>query len=58
MAYGSIPMGPSELYLQLLKGEITPEDYAKQAKKRIQNEAGERPKGKRTAAQRQRATRR
>ena len=56
MAYGSIPMGPSGLYLQLLKGEITPEDYAKRAKKRIQNEANERPKGKRTATQRQRAT--
>jgi hypothetical protein len=50
-------MGPSELYLQLLKGEITPEDYAKRAKKRIQSEANERPKGKRTATQRQRATR-
>ena len=36
MAYGSIQTGPSELYLQLLKGEITPEDYAKRAKKRIQ----------------------
>lgn len=58
MAYGSIPMGPSELYLQLLKGEITPENYAKQAKRRIQNEANERPKGKRSATQRQRATRR
>ena len=58
MAYGSIPMGPSELYLRLLKGEITPEDYAKQAKKRIQNEANERPQGRRTATQRQRVTRR
>ena len=35
MGYGSIPMGPSELYLQLLKGEISPEMYAKQAKKRL-----------------------
>jgi hypothetical protein len=57
MAYGSIPMGPSELYLQLLKGEITPETYAEKAKKRIQSEANERPKGKRTATQRQRAPR-
>ncbi|HEX6455184.1 MAG TPA: hypothetical protein VF009_01550 [Solirubrobacterales bacterium] len=55
MAYGSIPTGPSELYLQLLKGEISPEDYAKQAKKRIQDEARERPRGKRTATQRQQA---
>jgi GAF domain-containing protein len=46
---------PSELYLQLLKGEITPEDYAQRAKKRIQDEARERPKGLRTATQRQRA---
>jgi hypothetical protein len=58
MAYGSIPTGPSELYLQLLKGDISPEDYAKQAKKRIQDEAREKPKGTRTATQRQRATRR
>jgi hypothetical protein len=56
MAHGSIPMGPSELYLQLLKGEITPEAYAKQAKKRIQSEANERPRGKRTATQGQRAS--
>jgi hypothetical protein len=43
MAHGSIPTGPSALYLRLLKGEITPEDYAKQAKKRIQEEARKRP---------------
>lgn len=55
MAYGSIPTGPSELYLQLLKGEIKPEDYAKRAKKRLQDEARERPKGLKTATQRQRA---
>lgn len=58
MAYGSIPTGPSELYLQLLKGEISPEDYAERAKKRIQDEARERPRSKRTATQRQRAARR
>jgi hypothetical protein len=52
MAYGSIQTGPSELYLQLLKGEITPEDYAKRVKKRIQDEARERPAA--TTAQRQR----
>lgn len=56
MASGSIPMGPSELYLQLLKGKITPEDYAKKAKKRIQSEASERPRGNRTGIQRQQAT--
>jgi hypothetical protein len=57
MGYGSIPTGPSEIYLQLLKGEISPEDYARQAKKRIQSEARERPRGRRTATQRQRAKR-
>jgi hypothetical protein len=57
MEYGSIPTGPSELYLRLLKGEISPQDYAKQAKKRLQDEARERPKGRRTATQRQRAKR-
>lgn len=56
MEYGSIRIGPSELYLQLLKGQISPEDYAKRAKKRIQSEASERPRGKRSATQRQRAT--
>lgn len=43
MAYGSIPTGPSDLYLRLLKGEITPEAYAKQVKKRIHEEARKRP---------------
>jgi hypothetical protein len=57
MEYGSIPTGPSELYLQLLKGEISPQDYAEQAKKRLQDEARERPRGKRTATQRQRVSR-
>ena len=57
MGYGSIPTGPSEIYLQLLKGEISPEDYARQAKKRIQSEARERPRGRRAATQRQRAKR-
>lgn len=38
MAHGSIPTGPSELYLNLLKGKISPEDYAKQAKKRVHEE--------------------
>jgi hypothetical protein len=57
MEYGSIPTGPSELYLRLLKGEISPQDYAKQAKKRLQDEARERPKGRRTATQRERSKR-
>lgn len=43
MGHGSIPAGPSELYLELLKGKISPEDYAKKAKKRVQREARERP---------------
>ena len=32
---GSIPAGPSEQYLRLLKGEITPGEYAKSVKKRV-----------------------
>ncbi len=32
---GSIPTGPSEQYLRLLKGEITPEEYAKSVEKRV-----------------------
>jgi hypothetical protein len=39
MAHGSIPTGPSDLYLNLLKGTISPEDYAKKAKKRVREEA-------------------
>lgn len=43
MAHGSIPTGPSELYLSLLKGKITPEAYAKKAKKRVHEEARKPP---------------
>lgn len=43
MAQGSIPTGPSDLYLRLLRGTISPEDYAKQAKKRVQEEARKHP---------------
>lgn len=32
---GSVPTGPSEAYLRLLKGQITPEDYTKGVKKRV-----------------------
>lgn len=53
MAHGSIPTGPSELYLSLLKGKITPEDYAKRAKKRVHEESRKPPVG--TGAQPQRA---
>lgn len=42
MAHGSVPAGPSSLYLNLLKGKISAEDYAKQAKKRVQ-EASRKP---------------
>ncbi len=52
---GSIPAGPSEQYLLLLKGEITPEEYAKSVKERVDarpNGKEERSQG--TAAQRQR----
>lgn len=53
MGHGSIPTGPSELYLALLKGKITPEDYAKKAKQRVHRESRERPAE--TGAQPQRA---
>ena len=43
MNFGSVPTGPSELYLKLLKGEITAEEYAKQAKKRVRDEARQKP---------------
>lgn len=43
MAHGSIPTGPSTLYLNLLKGKISPEDYAKQAKKRVHEDARKPP---------------
>jgi hypothetical protein len=43
MAHGSIPAGPSSLYLSLLKGKITAEDYAKQAKKRVQEDSRKHP---------------
>jgi hypothetical protein len=32
---GSVPTGPSEQYLRLLKGQISPEEYAKNVKKRV-----------------------
>jgi hypothetical protein len=52
MAHGSIPTGPSKLYLRLLKGEIEPADYAKQAKKRAHADARKRPVATRAQAQR------
>lgn len=52
MAHGSIPTGPSELYLRLLKGEVSPEDYAKQAKKRGQEESRKWPAASGTRPQR------
>lgn len=44
MASGSIAVGPSELYLGLLKGTISPEEYAKRARKRIQEESRRPPR--------------
>lgn len=43
MAHGSIPAGPSPLYLSLLKGKITAEDYAKQVKKRVYQDSRKPP---------------
>lgn len=36
--FGSISIGPSELYLMLLKREIEPAEYVKRAKKQVQDE--------------------
>jgi hypothetical protein len=52
MAHGSMPPGPSDLYLDLLKGKISPEEYAKRAKKRLHEEARKQPSS--TSAQSQR----
>jgi hypothetical protein len=51
MAHGSIPAGPSSLYLSLLKGKISAEDYAKQAKKRVHEDFRKPPAGSADAAQ-------
>jgi hypothetical protein len=32
---GSVPTGPSEEYLRLLREEISPEEYAKRVKRRL-----------------------
>jgi hypothetical protein len=32
---GTAQPGPSELYLKLLKGEITPEEYAKRVRRSV-----------------------
>jgi hypothetical protein len=36
-ASGSVDRGPSELYLQLLKGEITSEEYMKRVGRDVAN---------------------
>jgi hypothetical protein len=42
---GSIPTGPSEQYLRLVKGEITPDEYRASVKDRIAatKRGGDRP---------------
>ena len=35
---GSVPTGPSEAYLQLLKGKLSPEDYVNGVKKRVSDQ--------------------
>ncbi len=54
---GSVPTGPSEQYLRLLKGQITPEDYAKGVKKRVsaQRQNGSSGRAVRSAIRRKRA---
>jgi hypothetical protein len=51
---GSVPTGPSEQYLKLLKGELSPEEYAKGVKKRVRAERknGSSGGGTKNAAQR------
>ena len=43
--YGSVPTGPSELYLKLLKGEIAPAEYNKRVKDRGEAEERNQPSG-------------
>lgn len=53
---GSIPTGPSEQYLRLLKGEISPQEYAQSVKERVdETRRGDRRNGERSAVQRKRA---
>jgi len=47
---GSAPTGPSEAYLQLLKGRITPEDYVKCVKKRVSDQRQDGGSGQPTRA--------
>lgn len=35
---GSLPTGPSEQYLRLLKGEISPQEYAKSVRERVDDQ--------------------
>jgi hypothetical protein len=49
-----IPTGPSEQYLRLLKGEISPEEYARSVEKRVDEQRRRGDKGGQSAAQRKR----
>jgi len=40
---GSIPTGPSDQYLKLLKGEMAPEEYVKSVQKRVEDQSRGKP---------------
>lgn len=42
---GSLPTGPSEQYLRLLKGEIRPDEYAASVEKRVRDSTSASPDG-------------
>lgn len=52
---GSVPTGPSEAYLRLLKREITPEEYAKSVRQRLREDRSSNGSSSETGTQRQRA---
>lgn len=53
--HGSVPTGPSEAYLRLLKQEITPEEYAKSVRKRLREDRSSNGARAGTGTERQRA---
>jgi hypothetical protein len=52
---GSVPTGPSEDYLRLLKREISVEEYAKSVERRLREDRSDRGARSSNGAQRQRA---
>ena len=54
---GSVPTGPSEDYLRLLKREITAEEYAKSVKRRLREDRSDRGSEPSSGAEKQRRAR-